>query len=310
MDTQGDSHMKIALVDVDSHHWPNLALMKLSAWHKQRGDAVEWWRESGEYDRAYMSKIFDETYSPAVREPQNTAEIVKGGTGYGLDNFLPEEIEHIYPDYCLYPDLTRDTAYGFLTRGCVRGCRYCVVPEKEGNQSRKVADLSEWWRGQRNIRLLDPNLLACKDHEELLIQLAECHASVDFSQGLDIRLITPENAALLNKVHTKRLHFAWDDPTVDLTGFFQRFTELSRIRDHRRKAVYVLTNYSSTHEQDLYRVTTLRRMGYDPYVMVYNRPSAPKITRQLQRWVNNKRIFNVVENFEDYREGQKKRSTA
>ena len=181
---------------------------------------------------------------------------------------------------------------------------FCIVSGKEGRISRKTADLTEFWNGQKEIKLLDANLLACADHEELLVQLAESRAYVDFSQGLDIRLITPENAALLNKVRTKRLHFAWDDPNVDLTGYFQRFTELSRIRDHRRKAVYVLTNYGSTHEQDLYRVTTLRRMGYDPYVMVYNRPTAPQITRQLQRWVNNKRIFNVAPDFEDYRAGR------
>ena len=181
---------------------------------------------------------------------------------------------------------------------------FCIVSGKEGRISRKTADLTEFWNGQKEIKLLDANLLACADHEELLVQLAESRAYVDFSQGLDIRLITPENAALLNKVRTKRLHFAWDDPNVDLTGYFQRFTELSRIRDHRRKAVYVLTNYDSAHEQDLYRVTTLRRMGYDPYVMVYNRPTAPQITRQLQRWVNNKRIFNVAPDFEDYRAGR------
>ena len=128
----------------------------------------------------------------------------------------------------------------------------------------------------------------------------ESRALVDFSQGLDIRLITPDNVALLNKVRTKALHFAWDNPNADLTGCFQRFSELSKIRDFRRKRVYVLTNFNSTHEQDLYRVNTLRCMGYDPYVMVYERPTAPPITRHLQRWVNNKRIFRTVENFSDY----------
>lgn len=98
---------------------------------------------------------------------------------------------------------------------------FCIVSGKEGRVSRKVADLSEFWNGQKEIKLLDANLLACADHEDLLVQLAESRAYVDFSQGLDIRLITPENAALLNKVRTKRLHFAWDNPSVDLTGYFQ-----------------------------------------------------------------------------------------
>ena len=109
--------MKIGLIDVDGHNWPNLALMKISAWHKAQGDTVEWWWGFGEYDRVYMSKVFDETYSLDTPEPLNAREIIKGGTGYGLDNRLPDEVEHIYPDYSLYPELTRETAYGFLTSG-------------------------------------------------------------------------------------------------------------------------------------------------------------------------------------------------
>ena len=163
-----------------------------------------------------------------------------------------------------------------------------------------VADLSEFWSGQREIKLLDANLLACKDHERLLMQLAESRAWVDFSQGLDIRLTTPDNIALLNKVRTKAVHFAWDNPDIDLTPYFLRFVELTAIKSDRKRRVYVLTNYGSTHEQDLYRVNTLRAIGYDPYVMIYERPTAPPITRHLQRWVNNKRIFYTVPNFSDY----------
>ena len=123
---------------------------------------------------------------------------------------------------------------------------------------------------------------------------------MDFSQGLDIRLTTPDNIALLNQIRTKAVHFAWDNPDTDLTAYFRRFAELTNIKNDRRRRVYVLTNFGSTHEQDLYRVNTLRRMGYDPYIMVYDRPSAPPVTRHLQRWVNNKRIFYTVLNFEDY----------
>lgn len=147
---------------------------------------------------------------------------------------------------------------------------------------------------------MDANLLACPEHEKLIQQLAESRAWVDFSQGLDIRLINPDNVSLLNQVRTKMVHFAWDNPDEDLTGYFQRFLELTAVKDKRKRQVYVLTNYGSSHEQDLYRVETLRDMGFSPYVMVYDRPSAPKITRQLQRWVNNKRIFYTVKNFSDY----------
>ena len=123
---------------------------------------------------------------------------------------------------------------------------------------------------------------------------------MDFTQGLDIRLTNPDNIALLNKVRTKAVHFAWDNPEEDLTEHFRRFVAHTAIRSDRNRRVYVLTNYGSTHEQDLYRVNTLRALGYDPYVMIYERASAPKITRHLQRWVNNKRIFHTVKDFKDY----------
>ena len=295
--------MKIGLCDVDSHNWPNLCLMKLSAYHKARGDHVEWWRPEGRYDRVYKSRVFTDTYSQDTITVTNAGEVVCGGTGYGPGPNLPNEVEHTCPDYSIYPQFS-GIAYGFLSRGCPRNCGFCLVSDKEGRRSIQVADLAEFWNGQKEIKLLDANLLACPDHEKLILQLAESRAYVDFSQGLDIRLITPDNVALLNRVRTKAIHFAWDNPDIDLTPDFRRFLELTAIKNVRKRKVYVLTNYGSTHEQDLYRVEILRGMGYDPYVMVYDRPSAPAITRQLQRWVNNKRIFHTVPNFADYIPGR------
>lgn len=291
--------MKIGLIDVDSHNWPNLCLMKLSAYHKAQGHQVEWWKPEGSYDVVYKSRVFTDTYSKDTVTVTNAGQVILGGTGYGLTENLPDAVEHSYPDYALYPQFS-NTAYGFLSRGCPRNCGFCIVSEKEGRKSIQVADLSEFWNGQKEIKLMDANLLACRNHEKLIWQLADSHAWVDFSQGLDIRLINPDNVSLLNKVRTKTVHFAWDNPDDDLTGYFQKFLELTVIKDKRRRRVYVLTNYGSTHEQDLYRVNTLRHMGYDPYIMVYDRPSAPAITRQLQRWVNNKRIFYTVNDFADY----------
>ena len=295
--------MKIGLIDVDGHNFPNLALMKLSAWHKAQGDTVEWWWGFGEYDRVYMSKVFDETYSPDVPEPLNAREIIKGGTGYGLDNRLPDEAEHIYPDYSLYPALTNETAYGFLTRGCPRACSFCIVAEKEGRASRKVADLLEWWRGQKYIKILDPNLLACREHMDLLGQLADSGAWVDFTQGLDVRLTTAENVELLQRVRTQAIHFAWDNPAQDLTEHFQRFKDLSGIKDYRKLGVYVLTNYGDgeTVEEKvgnaLQRIYPLRDLGYNPYVMIYDKPHAPQEIRMLQRWCNNRIIFRAEPDF-------------
>lgn len=290
---------KIGLIDVDGHRWPNLCLMKLSAYHKARGDTVEWHDGRKHYDLVYMSRVFTDTYSKDYAGPVHADRIVKGGTGYGLDNKLPHEVEHICPDYGLYPQFL-GTAYGFLSRGCPRGCGFCIVGEKEGRRTVAAADLSEFWRGEREIKLLDANILACPDWERLLGQLAESRAEVDFTQGLDVRLVTPEKAEALNRIRTKRLHFAWDDPAADLTPYFRRFLELTNVKDARKLRVYVLTNYGSTHEQDLYRIYTLREMGYDPYVMIYEKPAAPAITRKLQRWANNKYFFHAVKDFDDF----------
>lgn len=172
--------MKIGLIDVDGHNFPNIPLMKISAYHKKRGDQVEWYNPiiSGRVDKVYMSKVFSFTQDYDL--PIYADEIVKGGSGYCItkignkeeynsaaDRQLPEEIEHIYPDYSLYPELTKDTAFGFLTRGCPRGCDFCHVEKKEGRCSKKVADLSEFWKDQKKICLCDPNIMACKDWEEL-----------------------------------------------------------------------------------------------------------------------------------------------
>ena len=291
--------MKIGLIDVDGHRWPNLCLMKLSAYHKKRGDQVEWHDGRKRYDLVYMSRVFTDSYSKDYAGTIHAEKIIRGGTGYGLDNRLPDEVEHTYPDYGLYPQFA-GTAYGFLSRGCPRGCGFCIVGDIEGRRTRAVADLSEFWRDEKEIKLLDANLLACPDWERLIGQLIDSGAMVDFTQGLDIRLVTPEKAELLNRVKTKMLHFAWDNPEDDLTGYFERFAKLTTVKDYRKRRVYVLTNYGSTHEQDLYRIYTLRDMGYDPFVMVYEKPTAPKITRRLQRWVNNKRYFHAVRDFADF----------
>ena len=304
--------MKIGLIDVDGHNFPNLALMRISAYHKSIGDSVEWWESDFVYyDKIYMSKIFSDTYSPDIQTPINCGEVIKGGTGYsislgsdGKEYFdksthkdLPPEIEKMFPDYSIYPQF--DFAVSMTSRGCPRGCSFCHVAAKEGRCAVKVADVSDFWNGQKEIRILDPNITACKDKRDLMRQYVDTKAKLDFTQGLDIRLLNDDDIADINQMRLRTLHFAWDNPKDDLEQKFRNFAQGFR-RKSNIGMVYCLTNYNSTMEENLYRIYTLRDMGYDPYVMVYNKPNAPKEIKHLQRWCNNKIIFKSCKRFEDY----------
>jgi hypothetical protein len=304
--------MKIGLIDVDGHNFPNLALMRISAYHKSRGDQVEWWwSDFIHYDIIYMSKIFSDAYTKDVPEPLNADKVIKGGTGYcislvdGVEVFdkakneeLPPEIEKMFPDYSLYPQF--DFAVSMTSRGCPRGCSFCHVAAKEGRCSVKVADVSDFWCGQKKIEVLDPNITACRDKRDLFRQYRETNAQIVFNQGLDIRLLNDDDIADINGMRIKDLHFAWDNPKDDLEGKFRNFANGFR-RKSNIGMVYCLTNFNSTMEENLYRIYTLRDMGYDPYVMVYDKPNAPKEIRDLQRWCNSKFIFNSCKDFNDYK---------
>ena len=184
------------------------------------------------------------------------------------------------------------------SRGCPRGCSFCHVAAKEGRCSKKVADVSDFWNGQREIKVLDPNITACREKRDLFRQYRETKAWIDFTQGIDIRLVNDEDIEDLNRIKTELLHFAWDNPKDDLESRFREFAK--QYRKVHKGMVYCLTNFGSTMEENLYRIYTLRDLGYDPYVMIYNKPSAPTEVKRLQRWCNNKTIFKVTPRFEDY----------
>jgi len=285
--------------------------MRISAWHKSQGDDVEWWwSDLIHYDIVYMSKIFSDAYSPDVAEPLNADVIIKGGTGYNIQNEngrevfnththtqLPDYMERMFPDYSIYPQFT--FAVSMTSRGCPRGCAFCHVKAKEGMISHKVADVSDFWNGQNEIQVLDPNITACREKRDLFNQYAETGAMIDFNQGLDIRLLNDADIADLNRMRLKTIHFAWDNPKDDLLGKFQEFAYSFR-RKKNIATVYVLTNFNSTMEENLFRISSLHQLGYDPYVMIYDKPNAPQEIRHLQRWCNSKWIFKSCPRFEDY----------
>lgn len=306
--------MNIGLIDVDKTTFPNLCLMKLSAYHKNMGDDVEFAEINKHYDKIYVSSVFSEEYrKPFDFSVFNTDEMVFGGTGFALelieekevfinskDKNLPYEIEHIYPDYSLYPNI-ENKAYGFLTRGCPNNCGFCLVTNKEGHCSKKVANLNEFWNGQKEIVLMDANILACRDMKSLLNQLIESKASIDFNQGLDLRFITEDIALLLKQCKVKHYHFAFD--------FMRNENEIVRglkiVRDiinpsDHKAFVYVLTNYDTTFEQDFYRIKLIQSLGFKPDVRIYRKPSSPQILRYLQRWCNNKFIYYAQPDFGEY----------
>ena len=306
--------MKIGLYDVDSHNFPNLSLMKISAYHKKRGDTVEWWVPLLHYDIVYVSKVFGDEYTPLDMSAIQADKIIYGGTGFAIkivdgkeiyekinDPQLPEEIEHMYPDYDLYPELTQNKAYGFLTRGCPNNCSFCIVSKKEGLISHKVADLNEWWNGQKEIVLLDPNILACKDHLELLEQLAESRATVDFCQGLDARFITEKNLEVLSRIKIKALHFAFDFMKNENRIIEGLKLAKEKLKTNNQNAiVYMLTNFDTTIQQDLYRVNAIKKAGYLPDIRIYRKNALPKrhILRDLQRWCNNRFIYKSCDFFD------------
>lgn len=281
--------MEIGLIDVDGHSgFPNLALMRLSAWHKQHGDRVVWWNGLERYDRVYMSKVF--TFTPDIDTVIQADEIIRGGTGYKDYGSLPPEIEATPPDYSIYPHFAQ--AVGFLTRGCIRNCPWCIVPRKEG-RIRPAATWEEIKRpDSREIIFLDNNVLASDHGLDQIDQMGAALVRVDFNQGLDARLITRENAALLAKLHWIR-YIRLSCDTSEMIPVVEQATAYLReagAAPSRFWAYALVQDVEEAHR----RVLALRSMGVEPFAQPYRdynggEPTAEQ--RKFARWVNMKAAF-------------------
>lgn len=287
--------MKIGLHDSDHTGFPNLALMKLSAWHKARGDTVEWWNPLITYDRVYSSKVF--TFTP--ENPYLPANTVKGGTGYGIYNELPPEVDAMFPDYSIFPNTSH--AIGFLTRGCVRNCPWCIAPKKEGC----VRSYRTWQEikrpDSRDIVFMDNNVLACQHGIEQIEDMIGKDVRVDFNQGLDARLITPEVAAALSRLKWIRFVRMSCDTDAMLDTVLQaiRFLGNEGVKPYRI-FVYLLVQDIPSAER---RALALKKAGVDIFAQPYrdfeNKIAPTKKQREFAQWVNLKQIFKSTECFED-----------
>ncbi len=280
--------MNIGLIDVDGHNFPNLALMRLSAWHKAQGDSVEWWDGFKRYDRVYMSKVF--TFSPDMDTCINADEIITGGTGYKDYGSLPDDVERMRPDYSLYPAWL--PAIGFLTRGCIRSCPWCIVPKKEG-LIRPAATWEEIKRpDSRDIIFMDNNVLAHDHGLEQIDRMGRENVRVDFNQGLDARLITPETAKLLAGLKWIRFVRMSCDTSAMLPVIEQATAYLREagIPQWRMWCYVLVQDVEESHR----RVLALKKMGVEPFAQPYRDYDGGEPTdeqKRLARWVNMRAAF-------------------
>jgi len=284
--------MNILLVDADSKKgFPNLALMKLSAWHKQQDDYVELIKgipntaPLEQYDKTYISCIFFQNKEQVLDYASQISNVVMGGSGLDYTINLSYDIEHIMPDYSLYG---YDYSMGFTSRGCIRSCGFCIVPQKEGFIRHNTFVEEFLHPDHKKLILLDNNFQSSTNWKHNLQYIIDNELKVNFNQGLDIRLLNKEFADYLKQTKyyswsfkSRRLHFAFDDlryekQVLDGIDLLENSgIPLSHI------TFYILIGYNSTEEEDMYRINTMIDRGVDPYIMPYNKHKS-----DLTRWVN------------------------
>jgi len=292
----------IGLIDVDGHNFPNLALMKLSAFHKINGDSVEWYTPFSEYDIVYKAKVFTFTqdYDNHII---NSKEVISGGTGYKMyDELFCDKVQ---PDYSIYNRsgwYDDSVAYGFLTRGCPNKCEWCIVPKKEGGV-REYMDIEEIAQGKKRVVLMDNNILASDYGLGQIEKIIKLGIRVDFNQGLDARMIAnnEEIAKMLGRVKwIRHLRMACDSSGMKKP--LKKATEL--LRKHNCKPseyfVYVLLRELG----DSYdRINFCKDLGLKAFAQPFRDFTPTQIIPQWQKdmahYTNKKSIYYSCD-FKDF----------
>jgi radical SAM superfamily enzyme YgiQ (UPF0313 family) len=287
--------MNIGLISVDGFNYPNLALMKISTYHKNKGNNVSWVDSNGYYDFIYQSKIF--TYTQDNYSITGMGHVFKGGTGYNMDE-LPDYIDGLHPDYSIYPQFTE--AYGFLTRGCPNKCSWCVVPHKEGN-IKPYMSIEEVAGNRKNVILMDNNVLASDWGLQQIEKAVGLKLRLDFNQGLDARLIDNDIAKLLSKVKWyKPLRLACD--SISMKEPIRKTVELLRKYNCTPKQYFIYVLLKDL--QDSYdRINFCKELGLDAFAQPYRdftpNQIIPQWQRDMARYTNLKQLYRKID-FKDY----------
>ncbi len=308
----------IGLIDVDGK-LPNLALMKISSFYKAAGEQVEFVRPGRQYEHIYAASIFSRSKDICTAlQDKYGARITVGGCGWDLKKDLPAEINCCRPDYDLYTVemvakgikgiMTRETRLkkaqeiidsgtGFTSRGCIRNCKFCVVPIKEGplRQDQELADIIN---PRSNVVILHDNNFTADPHcLDKLQEIRDRGLIVDINQGLDIRLMTEDKARALSEIrHLRSVHYAWDLMESE-SQVIQGIKTLGRYIKTYRQMCFMLVGFNTSFEEDMYRFWRLREFKIDPYVMIYNQVPDTRL-QHFARWVNGR--FYKACKFEDY----------
>ena len=298
--------MKVGLIDVDGHGFPNIALMKISRFYKNAGAKVEWYTPFTYYDIVYLSKVF--TFSPDYTQCiSNADKVIRGGTGYKLyDKNLPPEIDLLQPYYSIYRNIVDEkSAYGFLTRGCIRNCKWCIVPIKEG-KLRPYMDIEEVAiEGRTKITLMDNNILASDYGLSQIEKIIKLGLKVDFNQDMDCRLVNAEIAQMLVNVKwLKYIRFACD--TSAQLPYLFRASDLLKKYGYK-KSVFINVLLTDDINECLTRINTIRQYKQlelkpfaQPYLDFSGKRQPPQWQKDMARWCNRKEIFKSTD-FKNYR---------